>query len=107
MVTMLNHSTPLTAPNFKGCLHPGSRLRRIEAWVMDINDKPGQDWRLLCESTPFTWKRITYSSPTHCEARVSVIPTRVLRRHLQRQLIAGFQVFGKKFAMWDIFDISC
>ena len=106
-MTILNRSAPLMISDFKGCLHPGSRLRRIEAWVVDINDKPGQDWRLLCESTPFTWKRITYSSPTHCESRVSVIPTRVLCHHLLIRLTTGFQVFGKKFAMWDIFDISC
>jgi len=46
-----------------------------------INDKPEQDWRLLCESTPFTWKRIRYNSPTHCEARVSITAARVLRHH--------------------------
>ena len=45
---------------------------------MDINYKPEQDWWLLCESTPFTWKRITYSSPTHYEARVSITVARVL-----------------------------
>jgi len=27
----------------KGCTHPGSGIRRIEAWVVGINDKPGQD----------------------------------------------------------------
>ena len=67
------------APAFQGCLYPGSRTRRIEAWLVDINDKPEQDWRLLCESTPFTWNRVTYSSPTHCEARVSVTPAHVPR----------------------------
>jgi len=69
----------------KGCTYPGSGIRRIEAWVVGINDKPEQDWRVLCETTPFTWDHITYSSPSHCEA--------------------GW--FGKKFAILDISDDSC
>jgi len=69
----------------KGCTNPGSGTRSIEAWVVGINDKPEQDWRLLCESTPFTWNHVTYSSPTHCDTRI----------------------FGKKYALWDISDPSC
>jgi hypothetical protein len=69
----------------KGCTNRGSRTRRIEAWVTGINDKPEQDWRLLCESTPFTWNHVTYKSPTHCKASIT----------------------GKKYAIWDIPDPSC
>ena len=68
----------LISANFKGCTNPGSGTRRLEAWVVGINDRPEQDWRLLCESTPMTWNHITYNSPTHCEAGVSTILTCVL-----------------------------
>ncbi|KAF9647049.1 hypothetical protein BDM02DRAFT_3063939, partial [Thelephora ganbajun] len=70
-----------------GCTNPGSGIRRIEAWVVGINDRSEQDWRLLCESTPVTWNHVTYNSPTHCDARVSFL--------------------GKKIAMWDIPDDNC
>ena len=63
----------LTRPNLKGCTNQGSGTRRIEAWVVGINDRPEQDWRLLCDSTPMTWNHITYNSPTHCEERVSIV----------------------------------
>ncbi|KAF9782632.1 hypothetical protein BJ322DRAFT_165718 [Thelephora terrestris] len=71
--------------NDHGCTNTGSGIRRIEAWVVGINEKGGQDWRVLCESTPMTWGHITYNSPTHCDARV----------------------LGRKVAMWDIPDRSC
>ena len=63
----------LTRPNLKGCTNQGSGTRRIEAQVVGINNRPEQDWRLLCESTPLTWNYITYNSPTYCEPRVSII----------------------------------
>jgi hypothetical protein len=72
-----NHSGYSPTPNMahknrlKGCTNKGSGVRRIEAWVMGINERGGQDWRLLCESTPMTWNHITYKTPTHCDARVS------------------------------------
>ena len=53
--------------NSKGCTNWGSGLRRIEAELVGINDKGGQDWRLLCETTPMIWNHITYTSPAHCE----------------------------------------
>ena len=65
-------------PDVKGCIYPGSGTRRIEAQVVGINDKPSQDWRLLCESMPMTWNHTMYNSTTHCEERVSIILTRVL-----------------------------
>ena len=68
----------LTNTDFKGCTNPGSGTRRIKAWVLGINDKPEQDWRLLCETTPFTWNHITYNNPTHCEAPVSIVSSHVL-----------------------------
>jgi len=67
-----------------GCTYPGSGTRRIEAWVVGINDRPQQDWRLLCESMPITWNHVTYNSPSHCEER-----------------------WEKKFAVWDIPDDRC
>jgi hypothetical protein len=76
-----SYSTPLTNADFKGCTNPGSGTHRLQAQVMGINDKPAQDWRLLCETTPMTWNHITYNSPTHCEAGVSIILTRFLCRH--------------------------
>jgi len=62
----------------KGCTNAGSGTRRIEAWVVGINDRPEQDWRLLCDSTPFTWNHVTYNCPTHCVAGVSIILSSVL-----------------------------
>ena len=58
----------------QGCTNKGSGIRHIEAWVVGINEKGGQDWRLLCESTPMTWDHITYETPTHCDPRVSITP---------------------------------
>ena len=52
--------------SFKGCTNWGSGLRRIEAEVVGINDRGGQDWRLLCETTPMIWDHIVYTSPDHC-----------------------------------------
>ena len=82
--------------DFKGCTNRGSGTRRIEAWVVDINEKPEQDRRLLCESTPFTWNRITYNSPTRCEPRVSIISSHVLCRdtHMLTELLA-FRRLGR------------
>jgi hypothetical protein len=73
-----SYSTPLTNVDFKGCTNPGSGTRRLQAQVMGINDKPTQNWRLLCETTPMTWNHTTYNAPTHCEEGVSTIPTRFL-----------------------------
>jgi len=69
----------------KGCTNKGSGIRRLEAWVVGINEKGDQDWRLLCESTPMTWNHVTYNTPTHCDPRFP----------------------GKKVAMWDLIDGSC
>jgi hypothetical protein len=102
------YPTPLTNANFKGCTNPGSGTRRLEAQIMGINEKPTQDWRLLCETTPMTWNHITYNSPTHCEAGVSTVFTRILRYH--PNMLTGhrlFQWFGKKFAVWEIADENC
>ena len=38
---------------------------------MGINNRKEQDWWLLCNSTPLVWNQITYTSPTHCQDRVS------------------------------------
>lgn len=50
----------------QGCTNYGSGLTRIEAQVLDIGGKT-QDWWVMCESTPFTWGGVNYTSPTHCE----------------------------------------
>ena len=41
---------------------------------MGMNTKGGQDWWLLCSTTPLIWNQIMYTSPTHCEDRVSGFP---------------------------------
>jgi len=69
----------------KWCTSYNSGKRRIEAQIVGINDKGGQDWRLLCNSTPLVWDMITYASPTRCEERS----------------------WGKKVAVWDVPDESC
>ena len=78
---LANLSMSLITFHVKGCTNTGSGIRRIEAWVVGINDRPEQDWRLLCESTPFTWNHVTYKSPTHCEAGVSTVSVRVSAQH--------------------------
>jgi hypothetical protein len=102
------YPTPLTNANFKGCTNPGSGTRRLEAWVVGINDTPTQNWRVMCASTPITWNHITYDTPTHCEARVSTVFTRVLCYH--PNILIGHRLsqwFGKKYALWDIPDETC
>lgn len=71
----VSHSAPLMNTKFQGCTNLGSGTRRIEAQVMGINDKPAQNWRLLCETTPLTWKHVTYEKPTRCESHVSIVLT--------------------------------
>jgi len=36
-----------------------------------INNRKEQDWWLLCSTTPLVWNQITYTSPAHCQDRVS------------------------------------
>ena len=80
MTNIVTPSRPswLTDADFKGCTNPESGARRIKASVVGINDNPGQDWRLLCDTTPFTWNHTTYNSPTHCKAPVSIVFSHVL-----------------------------
>lgn len=68
-----------------GCTNHGSGLTRIEAKVEGILNKKEQDWRVMCESTPFTWDGVEYTSPLHCEERSS----------------------GTKVATWDVPAESC
>ena len=58
----------------QGCTSYRSGKRRIEAHLVGINNRKEQDWWLLCSTTPLVWNRITYTSPTHCESRVSCFP---------------------------------
>ena len=72
MLVALSHSIRLTNSNSKGCTNQGSGLRHIEAEVMGINNKGGQDWRVLCETTPMIWNNINYTSPAHCDVSVNI-----------------------------------
>ena len=49
---------------------------------MGINDKVEQDWWLLCNSTPLIWNLISYTSPTHCQERVSVFSFEIFTTRL-------------------------
>jgi hypothetical protein len=66
------------AYTFQGCTSYGSGARRIEAQLVGINKRKEQDWWLLCSTTPMLWNEIMYTSPTHCELRVSGFPFRML-----------------------------
>ena len=55
----------------QGCTSYKSGVRRIEGELVGLIDKKDQDLGLMCASTPLTWNYITYTSPTHCEERVS------------------------------------
>lgn len=68
--------------NDTGCTNHRSGLTRIEAQVIGILN---QDWRVMCETIPFTWGGINYTSPARCEERQS----------------------GANFAVWDVPDESC
>ena len=59
----------------QGCTNHGSGARRIEAELVGINNKGGQDWWVLCSSTPLVWEGVTYNSPTHCEEQVGGFPS--------------------------------
>lgn len=64
-------STCLSERASQGCTSYKSGKRRIEGELVGLIDKKDQDWGLMCATTPLTWNYITYSSPTHCELRVS------------------------------------
>jgi len=66
-----------------GCVGRGSGLRRIEAQIRDI--QRGDDWKVMCATTPVTYRGIYYPGPTQCEDR---------RWH-------------RKVAIWDIEDKNC
>lgn len=68
-----------------GCTNYGSGLTRLEAEVSTIHKKE-QEWRVLCESLPFTWDGIDYTSPIRCEERVDL---------------------GTKVAVWEVPAESC
>ena len=85
--------------DFQGCTNLGSGIRRLEAQVVGINDKQGQDWRLLCETTPMTWNHTTYNHTTHCDERLSFTFS-------LRSIVRGVWPW-KKIAMWDVPDNGC
>ena len=62
------------AHTFQGCTSYKSGTRRIEAQIVGILKRKEQDWWQMCASTPLIWNQITYTSPTHCEERVSGYP---------------------------------
>jgi len=69
-----------------GCTNRGSGKRRIEAQIVGINGKGGQNWWSLCNATPLVWDMTTYKSPARCEERGP---------------------WGRKVAVWDVPDESC
>ena len=87
---------------FQGCTSYRSGARRIEARIVGILSRKEQDWWPMCASTPLIWNEITYTSPTHCEERVSGFPFEGFDGELTLA-----QRWGKKVAMWDTPDKSC
>ena len=87
-------SARLTNTYSKGCTNWGSGHRRIEAEVVGINSKGGQDWRLLCETTPMEWNHITYASPAHCE--VSIISYSRATLLQNTDCVLAFRIVGRK-----------
>jgi len=86
----------------QGCTSYRSGTRRIEAQIVGILNRKEQDWWPMCASTPLVWNDITYTSPTHCEERVSGFP---FERFYGELTLA--QRWGRKVAMWDTPDESC
>lgn len=68
-----------------GCTGYNSRKRRIEAQIVGINNKGGQDWQLVCKTTPLVWDMTTYAGPAYCEERF----------------------WGRKVAVWEVHDETC
>ncbi|KAJ6622242.1 hypothetical protein B0H10DRAFT_2014877 [Mycena sp. CBHHK59/15] len=48
----------------KGCTSPGSRRRRIESALQNL--QPGDDWRNMCSSTPADFRHLHFDSPDMC-----------------------------------------
>jgi len=74
---------PLRPFSDVGCVFSGSKLRRIEAELYDI--QPGEDWRVMCSTVPATINDVYYPSPSRCEDRF----------------------WDHKIAVWDISDPKC
>ncbi|KAJ6613759.1 hypothetical protein B0H10DRAFT_2047413 [Mycena sp. CBHHK59/15] len=66
----------------KGCTSPGSRHRRIESKLMNL--EPGGDWRDMCYSTPADFRNLHFDGPHICDNAI-------------------WGTWGK----WDIEDESC
>jgi hypothetical protein len=94
MLVASSYSARLTITCSKGCTNWRSGLRRIEAEVVGINNKGGQDWRLLCETTPMIWNHTTYTSPTHCEVSTTTRSHTTLL--LNTDCILAFRIRGGK-----------
>ena len=56
---------------------------------MGINGKGGQDWWVLCTSTPLVWGHVTYKRPTHCEEQVSGFLFESFTSHVDVALMLG------------------
>ncbi|KAJ6607604.1 hypothetical protein B0H10DRAFT_2439513 [Mycena sp. CBHHK59/15] len=48
----------------KGCTSPGSRRRRIESPLQNL--QPGDEWRDMCSSTPADFRHLHFDSPGVC-----------------------------------------
>ncbi|KAJ7286547.1 hypothetical protein C8J57DRAFT_1287962 [Mycena rebaudengoi] len=51
--------------NDKGCTSPGSRLRRIESPLKNL--QPGDDWQAMCSTTPADFRNMHFEGPGWCE----------------------------------------
>ncbi|KAJ7640723.1 hypothetical protein DFH06DRAFT_1215049 [Mycena polygramma] len=67
---LVNYSEPGCVTHFdyfkdKGCTFPGSRLRRIESHLENLQG--GDDWRDMCSTTPANFRQLHFDGPEMCE----------------------------------------
>ncbi|KAJ6609566.1 hypothetical protein B0H10DRAFT_2193846 [Mycena sp. CBHHK59/15] len=61
------HGLKMPTPNQcedRGCTSPGSRRRRIESPLQNL--QPGDEWRDMCSSTPADFRHLHFDSPGVC-----------------------------------------
>ncbi|TFY50745.1 hypothetical protein EVJ58_g10908 [Rhodofomes roseus] len=68
----------------KGCIGEGSGKHRFEARLWDLHG--GEDWMVMCETTPTDIHGHHFDGPTHCDNR---------------------GVFYGMVGMWDVDDYQC
>ncbi|KAJ7231665.1 hypothetical protein C8J57DRAFT_1384723 [Mycena rebaudengoi] len=67
---LVGHNEPTCATYFrefqdKGCTPPASRQRRVESHLENLH--PGDDWRLMCSTTPADFWHLHFDRPHMCE----------------------------------------